>query len=143
MRYVIDCSVAFKWFVMEADRPKALQLRQRFENRTCELLAPDLFPTEIANALLMAEQGKNPRLAAGEAALFLNQLLQSLPDIFDAVPLLPRAQEIAKQHKRSVYDCLYVALAEREQCEFVTADGKLVTALQAAFPFVIHLASLP
>jgi predicted nucleic acid-binding protein len=143
MKYVIDCSVAFKWFVMEADRPKALQLRQGFENRTCELLAPDLFPTEIGNALLMAEQGKNPRLAPGEAALFLNQLLQSLPKIFDAVPLLPRAQQVAKQYKRSVYDCLYLVLAEREQCDLVTADAKLVNALQAAFPFVVHLASLP
>lgn len=94
MNYVIDCSTAFKWFVLEADRPRALKL-------------------------------------------------QSLPVIHDTVPLLPRAQEIAKQHRRSVYDCLYVALAEREQCEFVTADGKLVNALQAAFPFVTHLASLP
>jgi predicted nucleic acid-binding protein len=91
----------------------------------------------------MAEQGTNPRLKPGEAALFLNGVLQSLPAIFDAIPLLPRALEIAKQHRRSVYDCLYVALAEREQCQLVTADGKLVNALQGTFPFVVALASLP
>lgn len=143
MKYVIDCSTAFKWFVAEVDTPKALNLRSDFDKVLCKLLAPDLFPIEIANSLLMAEQGKNPRIASGEAAIYLSDVLKSLPTIFDAVPLLPRAQEIAKLHRRSVYDCLYVALAEQEQCEFVSADSKLVNAVQSAFPFVIHLASMP
>jgi predicted nucleic acid-binding protein len=42
-----------------------------------------------------------------------------------------------------VYDCLYVALAEREGCELVTADGRLVRNLQPRFLFVVSLASLP
>jgi predicted nucleic acid-binding protein len=42
-----------------------------------------------------------------------------------------------------VYDCLYVALAEQERCALVTADDKLVTALQQDFPFIISLASMP
>ena len=143
MKYVIDCSTAFKWFVAEVDTQKALDLRDQFQNTTCELLAPDLFPIEVANALLMAEQSKNPRIGPGDAASYLRDLLKAPPTLFDSVPLLPRAQEIAKQYKRSVYDCLYVALAEREQCEFVTADVKLITAIQQPFPFVIALGSMP
>jgi hypothetical protein len=27
MKYVVDCSVGFKWFVVEALRPKAIRLR--------------------------------------------------------------------------------------------------------------------
>ena len=42
-----------------------------------------------------------------------------------------------------VYDCLYVALAEREGCELVTADAKLLTSLGVTFPFIIPLSSLP
>jgi predicted nucleic acid-binding protein len=45
--------------------------------------------------------------------------------------------------KVGVYDCLYVALAEREDCEFVTADDKLVRRLQPHFPFIVALAALP
>src|SRR5437764_5957293 len=30
--------------------------------------------------------------------------------------------DISSQLRQSVYDCLYVALAERESCELVTAD---------------------
>jgi predicted nucleic acid-binding protein len=143
MKYVIDCSTAFQWFVAEVDTPKAQRLRNDFDNGICELLAPDLFPTEMANALLMEEQKKMSRVGPGDAALFLVQALNSLATILDAVPLLPRAQDIAKKYKRSVYDCLYVALAEREQCDFITADNKLVNSLQSAFPFVVSLASMP
>ena len=59
------------------------------------------------------------------------------------LPLLPRAYEISSQARVGVYDCLYVALAEREQCQFVTADDKLIKNLQARFPFIVPLASLP
>lgn len=54
-----------------------------------------------------------------------------------------RALEIGKQFQQTVYDCLYVALAEREGFDLVTADDKLVKAVQPALPFVIPLSSLP
>ena len=43
----------------------------------------------------------------------------------------------------TVYDCLYVALAEREGCQLITADDKLVRKMQPRFPFVVPLPSLP
>jgi predicted nucleic acid-binding protein len=45
--------------------------------------------------------------------------------------------------RHSVYDCLYVALAEREKCELVTADDKLIKNLTPQFPFIVPLSSLP
>ena len=44
--------------------------------------------------------------------------------VLPSLSLLPRAIEISSQARIGVYDCLYVALAEREGCEFVTADNK-------------------
>src|SRR3712207_9161821 len=52
-------------------------------------------------------------------ALPISAIRPSLPG------LLPRAQAIALGTVTSVYDALYVALAEMEQCELVTADDKL------------------
>lgn len=141
MKYVVDCSVAFKWAVVEIYRPKAITLRDDYRNGIHELVAPDHFPSEIGNAFLIAERRKI--IGPGDGALALIDLLQTLPVLVDSVSLLPRAYEIAHRYQRTVYDCLYVALAEREQCDFITADDKLVNGLQAAFPFVIHLASLP
>jgi predicted nucleic acid-binding protein len=42
-----------------------------------------------------------------------------------------------------IYDCLYITLAERQSCEFVTADDKLVQRLGPVFPFIVALSSLP
>jgi predicted nucleic acid-binding protein len=36
-----------------------------------------------------------------------------------------------------------LAKAERERCEFVTADDRLVRALQPTFPFITSLSALP
>ena len=41
-----------------------------------------------------------------------------------------------------VYDCLYVALAEQEKCELVTADTTMINALQKDFPFIRALATM-
>ncbi|HYV37652.1 MAG TPA: type II toxin-antitoxin system VapC family toxin [Gemmataceae bacterium] len=142
MKYVVDCSTAFKWVVQEFDSSTAIQLRNDFKAGIHELLAPDLFPTEVANALLMAERRK--RIQPGDSTLFLLDILQTLPALHSALPdLLPRAHAIAHCSGASVYDCLYVALAECEGCEHVTADAKLINRLQPIFPFVISLASLP
>jgi hypothetical protein len=38
---------------------------------------------------------------------------------------------------------LYLALAEREGCELVTSNEKLIRKIHGQFSFVVHLASLP
>jgi hypothetical protein len=57
--------------------------------------------------------------------------------------LLLRAADISSTARVGVYDCLYVALAEREGCELVTADTRLLATFKTTFPFIIDLASLP
>jgi predicted nucleic acid-binding protein len=66
--------------------------------------------------------------------------MASLPIIYPSTSLFPRAFDIASQTRASVYDALYVALAEREGCDLVTADDKLMKVL-AGFP-IVSLASL-
>jgi predicted nucleic acid-binding protein len=52
--YVLDTSVAVKWFADEggAEQAKAVQLFEAFERGQCELRAPELLFFEIANALM-------------------------------------------------------------------------------------------
>src|SRR5262249_25159066 len=120
MKYVIDTSVDIKTDVQEQDSGKAVQLRNEYHRAVHELIAPDIFPTEMCNVLMMLE--RSGKIKPGDAHLFFGQFLSELPPLFPAVPLLPRALEIAKQFRQTVYDCLYIALAEREGCELVTAD---------------------
>jgi predicted nucleic acid-binding protein len=60
-----------------------------------------------------------------------------------SLSLLDRAFDISIQARHNFYDCLYVALAEQEGCELLTADAKLITNLQPTFPFITSLATLP
>jgi predicted nucleic acid-binding protein len=141
MKYVLDASVAFKWEVPEPDSDKANRLRDDFRNGVHDLLAPDFFPHELAHALTRAE--RQGRITVGQAALFWADAMTTPPLLIPMTTLTPRAIVISSAMRIGVYDCLYVALAEREGCNFVTADDKLVKNLQGQFPFIVALASLP
>ena len=141
MKYVIDASVGFQWAVTEPNSARARQLRRDFQSGVHDLLAPDFFVVEMANALLVAE--RRGRLLPGEGSALLADLLLDAPVLHPAISFLTRGYDIAHRSKASVYDSLYVALAEREGCELVTADAKLAKNLRAAFPFITLLASLP
>lgn len=128
MKFVLDASVAIKWALPEADSSKALALRDDYRNGIHELIAPDIFPLEVAHALTRAERRKI--LQQGEALKELVLLMQTRPRLHPFGALLGRAVEISSQARIGVYDCVYVALAEREQCSIVTSDGRLL----AEFP---------
>jgi hypothetical protein len=69
----------------------------------------------------------------------------SLPTYRRYIPsltLLPRAFEISSHARIGVYDCLYVELAEREGCELVTADTRLMNSLMPFHAFIRSLDSV-
>ena len=70
-------------------------------------------------------------------------VMTTVPRLFPSQPLTPRAIQISTKAQIGVYDCLYVALAEREGCEMVTADSRLFNNLKPSYPFIISLSSVP
>ena len=126
--------------VTSADR-KAMRLRDDYRHGIHDLVAPSVFSAECASALTKSERQK--LLAVGQAVLLLDDILSELPQIHPYEPLVRRATEISSATRAGLYDCLYVALAEREGCEMVTDDQKLVRNLQSRYPFIRSLASLP
>jgi len=141
MKYVLDASVAVRWVLPTPQRAKALKLRTEHRQQIHELIAPSHFTGEIASALTKAERQK--LVAVGEARRLTSDIHNSAPDLYPYEALLWRAIDISSQTRSSLYDCLYVALAEREGCPMVTANEKLLRNLQRTFPFIISLASLP
>src|SRR3712207_153151 len=124
MRYVLDASVAVRWAIPGPLAAKALQLRDDYLNKVHDLLSPDIFPGETANALTKAERQKLIRV--GEAAQLYADITTAWPTFQSYLPLASRAIEISSQTRSAFYDCLYVARAEREGCELVTADDRLL-----------------
>jgi predicted nucleic acid-binding protein len=141
MKYVLDASAAVCWVIPRAQTQRAVQLRDEFLRNLHELTAPSHFPGEVASALTKAERQK--LIAVGDARSLLNRVLRTPPAFHPYEMLLYRATDISSQTRAGLYDCLYIALAERENCEMVTDDDKLLKNLQGCFPFVRALASLP
>jgi predicted nucleic acid-binding protein len=118
---VVDASVALKWFLSE--EPLAGQALAVLQDGAT-LIAPDFLVAEVCNgAWRSARLGRISQAQVGEIAA-------SLPRFFDALvtaaELAARAVAIAGQLDHPVYDCFYLALAEQEQANFVTADMQLV-----------------
>lgn len=121
IRYVLDASVAIKWVLREDLSEKAIRLRDDYADGRSILIAPDIFPAEVGHALLFAERGG--RIANSQA--LLADVVSTCPILYTTRPLLPDVATLVAVARISLYDALYVALAEREGCELVTADEKL------------------
>lgn len=141
MKYVIDSSVMVKWVLTEPDSDKARRLRDDFGKSVHELISPDIFTLEASHALTHAE--RQVRIQVGQAKTLFLDILTTPPYIYSFQPLHLRAIDISSTLRIGVYDCIYVALAEREMCDLVTADTTMVHVLQPAFPFIRTLSSMP
>lgn len=127
---VVDASVAAKWMLPSALEPYSeMALRLLDDHRTgrFSIVVPDLFWTEIGNVL--SKSVRSGRVSLADAQVGLNNIKRNEFATASSLPLLDAALEIATSLRRSFYDCLYVALAQSRQIEFVTADEKLVNAL--------------
>ena len=141
MKYVLDVSVAICWVIPRPLSPKAVKLRDEYLLQIHELVAPAVFIDEAAGALTKAERQKD--IAVGQAAPLYAKVMNSPPVLIPHASLIARAIDISSRTRSGYYDCLYVALAEREGCELVTADHKSVNNLAPHFPFIVPLVSLP
>lgn len=133
--FVIDASVAAKWFLPPSGEPlaeEALRLLAGYADGRFRFAVPDLFWAECANILWKAvRQGRWTRSAAAEAVLALQG--RRLPTT-SSLDLLEEAFSIGATFDRTVYDSLYVALAVRFNAELITADARLANALAAYLP---------
>ena len=141
MKYVLDASVAICWVIPRPLSPKAVRLRDEYLQQIHELLAPAVFLDEVASALTKAERQQD--IALGQAAPLYAKVMNSPPVLVGMLPLIARAIDISSRTRSGYYDCLYVALAEKEGCELVTADQKSINNLAPHFPFIVPLANLP
>ena len=134
MNCVLNSFLAIKWVLAEPESDEALKVRGAFNNQIHKLLVPDVFPVEVAHALAKAERRGVIRQLEG--TLKLADISDNLPDLHSYLPSLPRAFALASQSRIGVYNCLYVALTEREGYEHLTTDDRLVRTLQPTYPFI-------
>ncbi|MGL4489246.1 MAG: type II toxin-antitoxin system VapC family toxin [Rhizobiaceae bacterium] len=120
-KFVVDASVALKWYLTEQDTDKALQLI----NDKFTLLAPNLLRIELGNAIW-----KNVRLGNTTIAVWdgvSSSLTASVDMIETNTKMLDRAFEIAVESDHPLYDCVYLALAIEADAKVATVDKRFLT----------------
>lgn len=115
---IVDASVAVKWFADEAGVDEALSILAD------DLVAPSLILGEVANTLW--KKCRRGEISPDQALVAVANLPDLLVELYSATSLIARAVQIAFDHDHPVYDCFYLALAERLQIEIVTADVRMV-----------------
>jgi predicted nucleic acid-binding protein len=119
MTLVVDASVAAKWVLDEGDSDRANALRQ-----DDDLIAPALIAGEIGNALWKAVSFKI--LTLPDALAAIRNILIPFASIVPLEPLREPALQLAVELQHPIYDCFYIALAQRERVALVTADKRLL-----------------
>lgn len=116
MSVVIDASVALKWVLDEPGKEAADALLDE------ELIAPSLWLLEAANALWRrAQRGE---ISGEEAKERLAELYNAPVTTIAIEGDLPAATDWAIALNHPVYDCLYLAMAIRENTYVVTANSR-------------------
>lgn len=134
-KYVVDASVALKWqFKDEKETETAMRLLADFVSGEIELLAPTLFAYEIANAVHIAVSRERIPEKDGMGAIKDILALGIRQISFDN--LVEKAFILSRNHKRSLYDCSYLALAEYEVCLLYTADQRFYNALKNNLDYI-------
>ncbi len=122
MSFVLDASVVLAWLLPDETSEAAERIIGRLNQGSAQ--APALLLQETANALLQAE--RRARIPATTTTELLSTLL-TLPLLLDPVSpeSLMRALALARAHTLSVYDAMYLDLAEQRGLPLATFDAQL------------------
>ena len=130
---VLDASVVAAAFFQEDHAERASRLLAGGG----ALHAPDLIYAELANVIW--KRHNRGEIDPDEAGRLLADLRRLPLQITPCGDLVEAAMELALRTGRTVFDCLYLALAVRTKSIMVSADKRLVNAL-AGTPLAKHIA---
>jgi predicted nucleic acid-binding protein len=99
-------------------------MAERLYDEDGPLIAPDLVVAEVSSAAWKRfRRGEIDSVLADGIA---NRIAHHFNALTPLRELAPSAMTIARALGHSVYDCFYLALAEREDAALVTADRRLL-----------------
>jgi predicted nucleic acid-binding protein len=127
---IVDASVAVKWLVDEVDS----QAAQRLLDSDEKPVAPDFVLIEVGNVLW--KKAQRQQLKPEQAVAGIDALPTYFELLVPSTPLLPRALATAIDVRHPVYDCLYLACAERLEVTLVTAEVRFAAMTRAKLPLL-------
>ncbi len=121
---VLDTSAIIRLYIPDGELPAGLaELLEQAVGGDVALMVPDLALAEIAQVLRKKERASF--LTAAESDEILDAVLALPLDVIGHRELLPAALALARSRNLTVYDALFLALAEQRNAKLVTADERL------------------
>lgn len=124
--YVLDASVAAKWYLpSEDDAEAALDWLRRCLADEIELHAPIILMYELAHVLTKAQRLTRGHITEEDTADAYATFCE-LPITFHTLDdaALLEALRLANRLQRGFYDCSYVVLAMRLKCRWPTSERR-------------------
>ena len=126
---VVDTSALIRLFVPDGPLPNDFEGFLRGVERGLNVaIAPEFLLAEAANVL--NKKQLSGELSESESNQLLSDILTVPIRFFPHRPILVRAFELAKTHHLTVYDTLYLALAEEHGAVIFTCDRKLLAIVE-------------
>lgn len=131
----LDAGLIVKLVTLEPDSPQVEAAFQKWKGQGVDLVAPAFAAAEVDSVLRQKVLRGDLTEELADAAF---RLASQLPIGLDlALDCRWRAWEIARVFTfPTVYDAVYLALAEMRQCEFWTADRRLYERVKEQLAFV-------
>ena len=122
---VVDTSALIRLFVPDGPLPDGFEEFLRgVERGLNKAIAPELLPAEAANVI--AKIRKSGKIDDSESDRLLSDILSVPVRLFPHQPVIMRAFDLARVYNLTVYDTLYLALAESHGAVIFSADHKLL-----------------
>ena len=136
-RTVVDASVVVKWFLPEPSHQAARRLLRHYREESITLFAPSLVILEVSN--VFSKRVRRGEMTTDSAKKAYQLLKIDSPILVDDRDLMDQAMALSLASGQALYDCLYLTLALRQDCDLITADRKFQAAMTTAFPNVLPL----
>lgn len=128
MAVVLDASVMLRWYFHD-EEDLGLDLLQRLDEEVA--VVPIHWRSELANGILIGERRGRSAVAQVERLLWLLEGLDLQVDAQGAEHALDRILPLARAHRLTIYDAIYLELAERHGLPLMTFDGPLAAAARS------------
>jgi len=120
MTWVVDASVAVKWFVEEQRSTAARAVLESGQ----PIIAPDLIIPESSNTAW--KKVKRGDISREHAEAMVRALPLSFDRLVATAPLSSSALQLALRFNHPTYDCFYIALAEDASAPLITDDQRVI-----------------
>lgn len=119
--YVLDTSVVLKWYNRENEEyvEQALYLLNDLRNEKITIIVPNLLIVELVNVFIKGKHLSTEDVQKLTSSFFTLPIINKEP----TEGIISQLPEISYKYGLTAYDSLYLATAQEENCQLISADS--------------------